>query len=405
MKPEHLDEFNRRLKNSPYDGVILVCPYSPLLSPLVRLETPEYESYIVEELIPALKDRYRVASGSVGVDGVSMGGARSMYYGFKYPNVFSSIGSVQGAFGPYLEIYSDLVRTNRDILKTKAIQLVTSDGDSMAPSVEKMHRLLDSHGISHRYLTPLRASRLYFQSRTRFFGAARVSQPGSFPETYRPDQTQVISTLMNFDNVRKLMNLAIEEEIFTGAVVSASYKGDIVYQEPHGTLGGSGTGSVTLETLFDLASLTKILATTPCWIILATSEPEILNSGLPRWFPESPLNKQKITPRHLLAHASGLPAWRPFYLTRFSDPPAGIVLERILGESLEYPTGQGCIYSDLGFMLLAWIIECETGEDLETFSKERIYKPLGMKNDLIFRPDAEKRAVAWTRTGRSPWSC
>ena len=153
VKPEHLDEFNRRLKNSPYDGVILVCPYSPLLSPLVRLETPEYESYIVEELIPALKNRYRVASGSVGVDGVSMGGARSMYYGFKYPNVFSSIGSVQGAFGPYLEIYSDLVRTNRDILKTKAIQLVTSDGDSMAPSVDKMHRLLDSHGISHRYLT------------------------------------------------------------------------------------------------------------------------------------------------------------------------------------------------------------------------------------------------------------
>ncbi len=207
---------------------------------------------------------------------------------------------------------------------------------------------------------------------------------------------------MNFNNIRKLMNQAIEEEIFTGAVVSASYKGDIVYQEPHGTLGGSGTGSVTLETLFDLASLTKILATTPCWIILATSEPEILNSGLPRWFPESPLNKQKITPRHLLAHASGLPAWRPFYLTRFSDPLTGIVLERILGESLEYPTGQGCIYSDLGFMLLAWIIECETGEDLETFSKERIYKPLGMKNDLIFRPVAEKRAVVWTRTGDPP---
>jgi len=153
VKPSELDAFNTRLEKQPYAGVILACPYSPLLSVMARLETPEYESYIMDELILALKNRYRVADGSVGVDGVSMGGARSMYYGFKYPEVFSSIGSVQGAFGPYMETYRELVRRNGDILKKRAIQLVTSDKDPMAPSVEKMHQLLEFHGIKHRYLT------------------------------------------------------------------------------------------------------------------------------------------------------------------------------------------------------------------------------------------------------------
>ncbi len=147
-----LEEFNRRLNEKPYAGVILVCPASPLLSIGVGPEHPEYEAFIMEDLIPALKKKYRVAAGGIGVDGVSMGGSRSMYYGFKYPEIFASIGSVQGAFGPYLDIYRDLIANNREMLKERAIQLVTSDKDGMAPSVAKMHELLSSQGIPHRYL-------------------------------------------------------------------------------------------------------------------------------------------------------------------------------------------------------------------------------------------------------------
>jgi hypothetical protein len=152
VKPPHLNDFNRRLKARPYGGIILACPSSPLLSPLVGLEYPEYEEYIMNELVPALKKRYRVADGRVGVDGVSMGGARSMYYGFKYPEVFASIGSIQGAFGPYFDIYRHFVGRHSEILKKRSIQLVTSDHDPMAPSVEKMHHLLVEHSIRHRYL-------------------------------------------------------------------------------------------------------------------------------------------------------------------------------------------------------------------------------------------------------------
>ncbi len=150
--PAEISSFNRRLKNHAYQGVILVCPYSPPLSLREDLEIPEYEKFIVEELLPQLKKRYRIAPASVGVDGVSMGGARSLYYGFKYPEHFQSIGAVQGAFGPYFPIYKELIKENIDLLKHRSIQLVTSDRDFCARSVERMHALLVENNIPHRLL-------------------------------------------------------------------------------------------------------------------------------------------------------------------------------------------------------------------------------------------------------------
>ena len=150
--PEQLAAFNARLKSRPYEGIILACPSSPPLTPHTRLEIVEYETFIMEELLPALTKRYRVKADKIGVDGVSMGGARSMYYGFKYPGIFASIGSVQGAFGPYLPIYRELLRKNKDLIGKRPIQIVTSDKDTMGPSVEKMHQILVGEGIKHSYL-------------------------------------------------------------------------------------------------------------------------------------------------------------------------------------------------------------------------------------------------------------
>ncbi len=149
---EGLAAFNNRLKNRPYDGVIVACPYSPLITGLMEFENSGYEKFIVQELVPLLKKRYRVASARIGVDGVSMGGARAMFFGLKYPEIFSSIGAVQGAFGPFLETYSQLARQNRDKLKRTPIQLVTSDGDAMAPSVRKMAGLLKDEGLHYTFM-------------------------------------------------------------------------------------------------------------------------------------------------------------------------------------------------------------------------------------------------------------
>jgi iron(III)-salmochelin esterase len=150
--PSNIRDFNNRLRSKPYKGVVLACPASPLLSPQMGPEFPEYEAYIIEELIPALKKQYRIAPKSIGVDGVSMGGSRSMYYGFKYPEIFSSVGSVQGAFGPYIDVYKDLVTWNAGTLRKRQIQLVTSDKDVMAASVLRLHQMLVANRIPHAYL-------------------------------------------------------------------------------------------------------------------------------------------------------------------------------------------------------------------------------------------------------------
>jgi iron(III)-salmochelin esterase len=149
-KPSLVMAYNRRLKRQPYEGVILACPSTPPALP--GPELPRIEEYVMNELIPALKSRYRVAANAIGVDGVSMGGSRAMYYGLKYPEVFTSIGSIQGAVGPYMDLYRYFIKTNRRLLKTRSIQLVTSDHDVMRPAVEEMHKLLQKNGIPHSFL-------------------------------------------------------------------------------------------------------------------------------------------------------------------------------------------------------------------------------------------------------------
>ncbi len=152
VSEQRLVEFNQKLKRHPFSGVIVACPYSPLITTLPEFENTGYEDFVMKELLPLLKHRYRVARGLVGVDGVSMGGARSMLFGLKYPEAFSSIGSIQGAFGPFLDTYRGLIRKNKNKLKNHSIQLITSDGDSMAPSVDKMKALLNDEGIPVTYM-------------------------------------------------------------------------------------------------------------------------------------------------------------------------------------------------------------------------------------------------------------
>jgi CubicO group peptidase (beta-lactamase class C family) len=206
---------------------------------------------------------------------------------------------------------------------------------------------------------------------------------------------------MRFSRADETMKQGMREEIFTAAALLVAKSTKIVFHQTYGTLGGTGTDPAKLDTLFDLASLTKVLAVTPSWILMAAEDPSLLDQNIGRWFPNTPPDKSCITPRCLLAHASGLPAWRPYYLLPASRHTNEDTAARILAEPLDYSPGQGCIYSDLGFMLLGFSIEKETGRNLEQFSRERIYEPLGLADDLLFRPKDDKR-IAMTRAGDFP---
>jgi serine-type D-Ala-D-Ala carboxypeptidase len=135
---------------------------------------------------------------------------------------------------------------------------------------------------------------------------------------------------------------------------------------------------MTVNHMFDIASLTKVVGTTTSVMLLA--DRGLLNIEDPVYkyvkafdTPE----KRSITIRHLLTHSAGLYEWYPTYYVSSGKEQC----YKLIGDlPLMFPVGQQRRYSDLGFMLLGEIIEIVTGLPLEEFTRQNIFKPLGMKN-------------------------
>ena len=141
----------------------------------------------------------------------------------------------------------------------------------------------------------------------------------------------------------------------------------------------------TLDTIYDLASLTKPLVTG----MLCARRIELgeltLDSSVLHYLPEfERADKQMITVRELLTHTSGLPAWRPLYLLAEDEP------ERTAGAianlDLEYKPGTRVVYSDLGFIALGILLERMTGHHLSELAQREIFEPLKLKQ-TFFNPE------------------
>jgi len=148
-----------------------------------------------------------------------------------------------------------------------------------------------------------------------------------------------------------------------------------------------------IDTVFDLSSLTKPLATTIAVMMMARDGKLKLDDRVTRFFHNFGVHgKGHITFRHLLAHCSGLAAWRPFYNEIAEIERGGKVnfmasrgakehvFEQIHREKPEAPTGAKTIYSDLNFMLLGEAVEQVSAAALDRFCREKIYRPLGLRS-------------------------
>jgi CubicO group peptidase (beta-lactamase class C family) len=156
---------------------------------------------------------------------------------------------------------------------------------------------------------------------------------------------------------------------------------------------------VTAGTLYDLASLTKVVATTTMAMILVDEGRLDLDQPVREILPgfQGP-GKDAVTVRHLLTHSSGLPA----IVTLYRDVQGrAAFLERIQALDLEYPAGSRSVYSDPGIILLGEILERAAGQPLEAFVRERVFEPLGMR-ETMFRPPAELRSRV-APTEFDPW--
>lgn len=140
---------------------------------------------------------------------------------------------------------------------------------------------------------------------------------------------------------------------------------------------------LTTEHLFDLASLTKVFGTTFGIMMLVDRGRLDLDEAVHRYLPEfrGP-SRDSVTVRHLLTHSSGLSQWEPTYY--HASSPAE-VCDFIMKHPLAYPVGAARRYSDLGFMLLGFIVERVTGQPLDAFLDDNLYKPLGLTNTM-YRP-------------------
>lgn len=198
----------------------------------------------------------------------------------------------------------------------------------------------------------------------------------------------------------------IEEEITPGAALVIGFSGQVALSRTWGHTGWDPTSPVVTDsTVYDLASLTKAVATTTVAMRLVEAGVLDLDVPLRRYLDGWPARgaRGRITPRHLLTHTSGLPAaarlWRA---NRGGDAFVAAITEL----SLVGPPGSVQVYSDLGMIVLAEAIETLTGKSLDALTREWVTTPLGMR-ETTFRPLAaglDRARIAPTeldpRTGR-----
>jgi len=187
------------------------------------------------------------------------------------------------------------------------------------------------------------------------------------------------------------------DSAFPGAVVAVgrrNYVDRMLLLAAVGHYGADDARPVTTETVYDLASLTKVIGLTTAAMMLVDSGKLDLDAPVQRYVPAfQGANKERVTIRHLLTHSSGLPAWRPLYAeTRTRAEALALVDTTPL---LRQP-GDTFVYSDLGAMVLTQAVEAIAGERLDSLLANRVFGPLGMPSTRYLPPESWRSRIAPT---------
>lgn len=199
---------------------------------------------------------------------------------------------------------------------------------------------------------------------------------------------------MDFHFVESTCQDAVNEGVFPGAVVLVSKDEKIVYEQAFGQRSLLPHKSpMRLDTIFDLASLTKPIATSVALMLLVREKKLRLDDQVTRVIPMyGVFGKSLTTFRHLLSHSAGLPGWKAFFEEIVKSEKSGrinfvasraaknYVYELIHREKPLTPPGSHNVYSDLGFIILGETVEILTGNTFDRFCQERIFKPLGLRS-------------------------
>lgn len=185
-------------------------------------------------------------------------------------------------------------------------------------------------------------------------------------------------------DIRKLRRVGdilaseVNEEHIPGAVMAVGVGGETVYREAFGFAEDTDERRrlMTVDTRFDLASLTKVTATLPAILSLVEQGALRLTDPVGLFIPEfAEGDKAQVAVWHLLAHCGGL-LWHRKYDELYGSPDE--ILQAVRSEPLVYAPGERVVYSDLGFILLGEIIRTVTGRTIGDFAVSSVFEPLGM---------------------------
>lgn len=214
--------------------------------------------------------------------------------------------------------------------------------------------------------------------------------------------------MMPMAGVESLMHEGVRRGIFPGAVLLVLSGDTVVFEQAYGWADLFAGRSMTRQTLFDLASLTKPLAAALAAMLLVGQGRLDLDApcgGICRELAGT--DKATVTVRQLLTHSSGLPPWRPYFMQLRNLPEQhrlSALRNFVREEPLAYAPGAQSAYSDLGFMLLHWLVELLAGEPLDGFLARLIFEPLGI-HDLFYNHThrAVVRSGKYAATQLCPW--
>jgi CubicO group peptidase (beta-lactamase class C family) len=200
-------------------------------------------------------------------------------------------------------------------------------------------------------------------------------------------QSAAVEPLVRLD---RAVDAGIREGVFPGAVVMVGTRDTVLAARGYGHFTWQEDAPVPDPgaTLFDVASLTKVVATTTAAALLVDAGALDLDAAVAAYVPGFQGDgKEAVTVRHLLEHRSGLRAFLPLHeLTAAADEARA----RVLAEPLRWPPGARVEYSDLNAMLLGWVVEAAAGTSLDAHVREAVFAPLGM-TATEFRPARARR--------------
>ncbi len=190
----------------------------------------------------------------------------------------------------------------------------------------------------------------------------------------------------NLSRAFAVLDNAIDQRITPGAQVFIAQNGRVLADTAFGYFTYDKIEPVTNSSIYDLASVTKVLVGATVGLKLVADDYLVLDEPVAHYFPSFTGRwKDQVTVRHLLVHSSGLPRYKKFW-TLGIEPQA--VLEDILATELEYDPGTEFVYSDLGMILYTALAELTTGRPFEELAREWVFDPLKMAH-TAYNPPAD----------------